>query len=125
MNLLLDTHVLLWAFENSPELAEDAREAIIDGNNLVFVSSATVWEISIKKAIGKLEVPDNLLEEIRDHRFTQLNMEFEHSLLAGALPFIHKDPFDRMLVAQAMVEKLTIITRDDFIPKYQVKVLKT
>ncbi len=125
MNLLLDTHVLLWAFENSSELAVSAREAIIDGNNLVFVSSATIWEISIKKAIGKLEVPDNLFEEMKDHRFTPLNIEFEHSILAGALPFIHKDPFDRMLVAQAMVEKLTIITRDDFIPKYHVNVLKT
>ncbi len=124
MNLLLDTHTLLWALSNSPELTGKAREAIIDGKNRVFVSSATVWEIGIKKAIGKLECPDNLFEEIRKHRFTPLDMNFEHAQLAGALPNIHKDPFDRMLIAQAICEKMTLLTRDHFIPQYDVKVLK-
>jgi len=123
MNLLLDTHVLIWVLENNPTLSRDARDAIVDGNNLVFVSSASAWEISIKKAMGKLESPDNLVEEIKLHRFTPLNMDFAHARLAGALPVIHKDPFDRMLIAQALIEKLTLVTRDDRISRYEVDVL--
>ena len=71
---------------------------------MVFVSSASAWEIGIKRAMGKLEVPYNLLEEIGLHRFTPLNMNFEHAQLTGELSSIHKDPFDRMLIAQAIVE---------------------
>jgi len=124
MNLLLDTHVLLWALENNPALSDKARKAIVDGSNMVFVSSASVWEISIKTAMGKLEVPDNLIEEIEIHRFTQLSMNFDHAKLAGKLPDIHKDPFDRMLIAQAMIEKLTLVTQDCQIAKYDVNLLK-
>jgi PIN domain nuclease of toxin-antitoxin system len=79
MNLLLDTHVLIWALENNPTLSDKVCNAIIDGKNMIFVSSASVWEISIKKAMGKLEVPDNLDEEVKLHRFTQLNIAFEHA----------------------------------------------
>ncbi len=124
MNLLLDTHVLIWALENNPMLSTDARNAIIDGKNMVFVSSASAWEISIKKSMGKLITPDNLIEEIKLHRFTLLNINFEHSLLAGSLPDIHKDPFHRMLISQAITEQLTLVTRDSLIPQYEVKVLK-
>lgn len=123
MNLLLDTHVLIWALENNSALSESARDAIIDGSNMVFVSSASVWEISIKTAMGKLVVPDNLIEEIAIHRFTQLSINFDHAKLAGELPEIHKDPFDRMLIAQAMTEKLTLITNDSQISNYEVSVL--
>ncbi len=123
MNLLLDTHVLIWALENNPTLSKDSRDAIIDGRNMVFVSAASVWEISIKKAMGRLKIPNNLDEEIKLHRFTHLNMNFEHAQLAGELPAIHKDPFDRMLIAQAIIEKLTLVTRDNMIPKYEVSLL--
>jgi PIN domain nuclease of toxin-antitoxin system len=124
MNLLLDTHVLIWALENNPALSGKAREAIIDGNNIIFVSSVSAWEISIKVAMGKLKVPDNLCEEISLHRFTRLNINFEHAQLAGKLPDIHKDPFDRMLIAQANIEKLTLVTGDRLIAQYEVKILK-
>ncbi len=124
MNLLLDTHILIWALENNPALSDNARKLIIDGNNMVFVSTASVWEISIKQAIGKLIIPDNLLEELEAHRFTLLNINFEHAQLAGKLPLIHKDPFDRMLVAQAKIEKLTLISNDQFIAQYDVKQIK-
>ena len=124
MNLLLDTHTLIWALENNSTLSNNARDAIIDGKNMVFVSSASAWEISIKKTMGKLNVPDNLREEIELHRFTQLNMNFEHTQLAGKLPDIHKDPFDRMLIAQAIIEKLTLVTRDSQIAQYKVNLLK-
>ena len=123
MNLLLDTHVLIWALENNSTLSDNARAAIIDGENLVFISSASVWEISIKKTLGKLKVPDDLTEEIKLHRFTQLTMNFEHAQLAGELPDIHKDPFDRMLIAQAIIEKLTLVTRDSLFNKYDVNLL--
>ncbi len=123
MNLLLDTHVLIWTLENNLSLSGDAREAIIDGKNMVFVSAASAWEISIKEAMGRIEVPDNLNEEIGFNRFTQLNMNFEHAQLAGTLPAIHKDPFDRMLIAQAIIEKLTLVTRDRTIARYDVNLL--
>ena len=124
MNILLDTHVLIWALENNPTLTEPAVNAIVDGNNMVFVSSASVWEISIKQKLGKLEAPDNLLEEIRMHRFTPLPIKADHAQLAGTLPYIHKDPFDRMLIAQTIIEKLVLLTRDEPIAKYNVKILK-
>lgn len=123
MNLLLDTHILIWALENNPALPDKAREAIIEGSNLVFVSSASVWEISIKKSIGKLKAPDNLLEELQSHRFSLLNINAEHALLAGELPFLHRDPFDRMLIAQAKIEKLTVVSNDSIMAQYKLKLL--
>ncbi len=124
MNLLLDTHVLIWALENNPTLSNPAIEAIQNGKNNIFISAASVWEMSIKKAIGKLEVPNNLQQELEQHRFTMLDINFKHAQLAGELPDIHKDPFDRMLIAQAKSEKLTLITRDKYISRYDVKILK-
>ena len=124
MNILLDTHVLIWALENNPTLSDISRNSITNGSNLVFVSSISVWEIGIKKSQGKLDAPNNLLEEIQEHRFTPLHVNLEHAQIAGALPNIHKDPFDRMLVAQAITEKLTLVTRDELIPKYDVRTLK-
>lgn len=124
MNLLLDTHILIWALENNPLLSQASRDAIIDGQNLVFVSTASIWEMSIKKNIGKLNTPDNLYEEIKLHRFNILNIEFEHAEIAGSLPLIHKDPFDRMLVAQAISEKLTIVSQDSFIAQYNVSLIQ-
>jgi len=126
MNLLLDTHAFLWAIDNSPELSQKARDAIVDGTNIVFVSAATAWEIVIKKAIGKLKVPEgDYLEELKTHRFTPLDITTEHALTVESLPPHHKDPFDRMLVAQAQVENLTLVTRDPRIKAYAVKVIET
>jgi len=123
MNLLLDTHILIWALENNVLLTEKARTTIINGENLVFVSSASVWEISIKKSLGKLIVPDNLLEELDSHRFSVLNISAEHAMFAGELPLIHRDPFDRMIVAQAVIEKFTLISVDPIMSKYNVNLL--
>ena len=123
MNFLLDTHTLIWTLENNLTLSHKARDAIINGENMIFVSSVSAWEISIKKSMGKLETPDNLYEEIRLHRFTELKINFEHAQLAGKLPAIHKDPFDRMLISQAIIEKLTLITRDKQIAQYDVNYL--
>ncbi|MEA3545278.1 MAG: type II toxin-antitoxin system VapC family toxin [Thermodesulfobacteriota bacterium] len=123
MNILLDTHVLIWALENNPNLSEAAKSAIICGENLVFVSSVSIWEIGIKVSLGKLKVPDNLQEELKKHRFTPLNITHNHAELAAQLPIIHKDPFDRMLIAQSNGENMTLVTRDEQICKYDVNIL--
>ncbi len=124
MNLLLDTHVFLWAVDDNPNLSTNAREAIIDGNNIVYVSAATAWEISIKQAIGKLKIPESdYLEELQLHRFTPLSITTKHALAIEKLPPIHKDPFDRMLIAQAQMEKLTLVTRDQRVTEYDIRVI--
>jgi PIN domain nuclease of toxin-antitoxin system len=125
VNLLLDTHAFLWAIDNNPRLSQKARDAIIDGNNIVFVSAATAWEIAIKKSLGKLRVPDgDYQEELKLHRFTPLDITTEHALMVERLPLHHKDPFDRMLIAQAQVEKLTLITGDPKIKAYTVPIIE-
>ncbi|MFZ1201169.1 MAG: type II toxin-antitoxin system VapC family toxin, partial [Desulfobacterales bacterium] len=101
LKLLLDTHVLLWWLEDSPLLNTKAKETISKGQNQVYVSAATTWEASIKKSLGKLEAPDDLDGIIKDERFLELPISCYHGQLAGHLPPIHRDPFDRMLVAQA------------------------
>ncbi|NUQ38802.1 MAG: type II toxin-antitoxin system VapC family toxin [Caldilineales bacterium] len=126
MNLLLDTHVLLWALDDSPLLSPEARAAMTNGANIVFVSAATAWEISIKKALGTLRAPtDDYLDELRRHRFTPLNITTEHALAVETLPLHHADPFDRMLVAQAMVERLTLVTHDARMKAYSAPVILT
>ncbi len=126
MNLLLDTHVFLWAIDDSPNLSSAAREAILDGRNIVYVSSATAWEISIKRGLGKLKLPrGDYLEELRLHRFTPLDISTEHALAVEDLPPHHRDPFDRMLIAQALEERLTLVTRDHRMSLYDVKIIKT
>lgn len=125
MNLLLDTHTFLWAIDDHPSLSPEARAAITDGNNMVFVSAATAWEISIKKAIGKLTVPgESYLDELTAHRFTPLDITTEHALAVENLPPYHMDPFDRLLIAQAKIEKLTLVSRDPRIKQYAVRVIE-
>jgi PIN domain nuclease of toxin-antitoxin system len=123
VNLLLDTHALLWWLNNDPELPPKARKAITDPLNIVMVSAVNVWEIVIKKAIGKLEAPDDLTSALQTSQFEILPIQIEHALQVGKLPSFHADPFDRMLVAQAMVESLTIVTHDNKIKKYGIPVL--
>jgi PIN domain nuclease of toxin-antitoxin system len=120
VRFLLDTHALLWALADDPILDPDAREAIIDGRNMVFVSAASAWEITVKKRLGKLEAPDDLDHQLARHRFTPLDITVRHALLVEHLPELHRDPFDRVLIAQARAESLTILTRDEHIPRYDV-----
>ncbi len=125
MNVLLDTHVLIWVFSQDPRLSQAAIEAISDGSNLVFVSAATAWEIVIKKALGKLKVPGNYQEGLQRYRFTPLSITTEHALAVEQLPPYHKNPFDRMLIAQAQIERLTLVTRDPNMKAYGVPIIET
>lgn len=122
MNLLLDTHAVLWWLADI-ELNEPARTAIADPDNLVVVSAASIWEAGIKRALGKLECPDRLPDAVVDSGFEPLAIESHHSWLAGSLPAHHRDPFDRMLVAQAVIEDLVIVSRDPNLGLYDVDML--
>jgi PIN domain nuclease of toxin-antitoxin system len=122
VSLLLDTHVVLWWLTDDPTLADDVKDRL-DHELDVRVSAATIWEVTIKQAIGKLKEPVDLPERIRDSGFRHLPITFEHAIAAGRLPAIHRDPFDRMLVAQARCETLTLVTRDANVQKYEVSCL--
>jgi PIN domain nuclease of toxin-antitoxin system len=117
---LLDTHVFLWWLDDPSLLGDAARQAVSDGNNTVYISAAVVWEIAIKKALGKLDAPDNLQEVMIANRFVPLSVTISHALGVLALPRHHSDPFDRLLIAQALHEGLTIISRDPHIANYDV-----
>ena len=124
MNLLLDTHILLWWLDDSPELLPSAIEAIASGDNPAFVSAATIWEIVIKRALGKLDVPDDFQEVLEQQPFRHLEITSAHAFQVGSLPMFHRDPFDRLLVAQCQIEGLTLITRDPDIKRYDVSILQ-
>lgn len=122
MRLLLDTHVLLWWFAHEP-LAEPAASAIAAQETQVFVSPVSVWETEIKARTRKLRVEADLVDQIALDGFDELPVRFQHGVAAGRLPHHHRDPFDRMLIAQAQLEGLTIVTRDPVFARYQVAVL--
>jgi len=121
--LLLDTHAFLWWLGDDPQLGREARSCIADSVNAVFVSAATGWEIGIKKALGKLQAPDDLDAVVEKEGFIHLPVTFFHGEQAGALPALHRDPFDRMLIAQAQAEGLVIVTRDPQIKAYGIRTL--
>ena len=123
MRLLLDTHVLLWWLADDARLGVEARTAIAAGDAQVAVSAASAWEIAIKQRLGKLRAPDDLAAQLAQHRFVPLAVTVPHALRAEALPPVHDDPFDRMLVAQAELEGLTVVTRDADIGRYGVPIL--
>jgi PIN domain nuclease of toxin-antitoxin system len=123
VRLLLDTHALLWAVSDPDALTERTRDAIRDGRNDVLVSAASVWEIAIRRALGRLTAPDDLGDVLTSARFGPLPISLEHANLAGSLPPHHRDPFDRMLIAQARLESLTIVTRDARFALYGVQLL--
>jgi PIN domain nuclease of toxin-antitoxin system len=118
--LLLDTHVVLWWLDDPAALEAPARRLIADPRNRVFVSAAVAWEITIKRQLGKLAAPDDLETALAEERFQHLPITVRHALAVAELPAIHGDPFDRIQIAQALLEGLTIVTRDATIPGYGV-----
>ena len=123
--LLLDTHALLWWLADDPALSPAARAAIAAGQTRVLVSAASAWEMSIKRVQGKPEIPDDLEAELVTHRFQPLPITVAHALVAGRLPRHHGDPFDRMLIAQAQLHQLTVVTHDPRFSLYGVPILWT
>jgi PIN domain nuclease of toxin-antitoxin system len=122
LKLLLDTHILLWWLADVPPITERLLEYITKAD-IVMVSAASVWEMEIKKALGRLEAPEDIDKAIEFNGFRPLSITVAHTMLAGKLPALHKDPFDRMLVAQATLEGLTLVTRDRALVEYGVPIL--
>jgi PIN domain nuclease of toxin-antitoxin system len=122
VRLLLDTHVLLWAIASPRRLAPEVRR-VIETTSSVQVSVVSVWEIGVKRSLGKVDLPEDLLHALRFSGFEALPVGLDHALLACELPRHHDDPFDRLLIAQAEIEDLTIVTADRHFSKYDVRVL--
>lgn len=123
MRLLLDTHVILWWLADEPTLSEELKSTL-DSEPDVYISPISAWEVTIKQALGKLGEPSDLPERIRDSEFREMPIRMAHAVTAGRLPAHHRDPFDRMLVAQARCEDLTLVTRDRDIQRYEVSLLR-
>jgi PIN domain nuclease of toxin-antitoxin system len=123
MKLLLDTHILIWWLSEASRLSQTEIDLITDADNFIFVSAATAWEIAVKKMIGKLEAPDDLPAALAINNFLELPITIEHSQKLYQLPLHHNDPFDRIMVAQAMSEDLTFMTRDAKIALYDIRTI--
>ncbi len=124
MKLLLDTHTFIWFVEGSKSLTTTARKAIDNSNNTSYVSIASLWEMSIKVGLKKLKLNSSfatVIDDVRENNFELLPIEFWHTLENTKLAPHHKDPFDRLLIAQAIVEDMHIISADDIFEKYKVK----
>jgi PIN domain nuclease of toxin-antitoxin system len=118
MNLSLDTHVLLWSLSSPQRLSKVTRKAIEDPANIVFVSAAVAWEIEIKSAIGKLRAPSDLATQVAAANFQELPITIAHALALRKLPNLHRDPFDRIMLAQARAAGLTFVTADPAVLQY-------
>jgi PIN domain nuclease of toxin-antitoxin system len=127
MKVLLDTHTFLWWITDDPKLSLRVRGIISDGENEIFISAATGWEIAIKSQIGRLKLPDEpqrfILEQLRINGMKSLPIEMRHALHISTLPIYHQDPFDRILIAQAQMEDLPVLSADPEIGKYEVTVI--
>jgi PIN domain nuclease of toxin-antitoxin system len=126
MRLLLDTHAFLWWLSDDRRLSTTARDAIREPHAIVHVSAASIWEIAIKAKLGRLDVRDcDLAAEIEANGFVELAITARHAQSAGGLPRHHDDPFDRMLIAQAQMEDLVLVTHDGRFRRYGAQVLAT
>jgi PIN domain nuclease of toxin-antitoxin system len=121
--LILDTHALIWALEDNPRLSHAARRAIEDTSNVVLASAVSAWEIVIKKALGRLKSPDDLTDAIEQAGFVPRVITFADVDRVSMLPPHHRDPFDRMLVAQALQEGAPIVSCDPLVAQYQVQIV--
>ena len=127
MNLLLDTHVALWAITDSPRLSRQARDLIESPKTLVWVSAASVWEIAIKRSLGKGEMPVSSTDAVRyfqESGYRFLAITAEHAVAVEGLPAHHQDPFDRILIAQALVEPMRLMTHDALVARYSDTIIK-
>jgi PIN domain nuclease of toxin-antitoxin system len=124
VNYLLDTHTVLWLAENSPELPDRVAKIILDADNALFVSVASAWEVAIKCSVGKLRLSGEVggfFQILDENGFSILSIKRTHLECLGSLPFVHKDPFDRILVATAITEDMSILSADENIAEYDVR----
>ncbi len=124
MRLLLDTHALLWWLSDDTKLGAEARSAIADGSNEILVSTVSLAEIAIKRSLGKLHAPASILEVSIDEGFAELPLLSTHAAALARLPWHHRDPFDRLLLAQAEVEDLVVVTADRRFADYSARLLR-
>ncbi len=120
---LLDTHIVLWWLFDDQQLDQRYRDLLANPTNHIVISTVTIWEIVIKQVLGKLTAPDNLKEILYENEFEILAILPDHVFYLKQLPILHKDPFDRLLISQAICENLTLVTVDTIIPKYKVTCL--
>ncbi len=120
MKLLLDTHAALWWLADDERLGQDATRYLNDDSNRVLLSAAVVWEVAIKRSLGKLQAPVDLASTLIAAGVQSLPITLDHAAAVAVLPWHHRDPFDRMLVAQAIAENATIVSRDARLQKYDV-----
>ncbi len=128
MKVLLDTHIFLWWVSDNPRLGKEARNIISNIDNQLFLSAASGWEIAIKAGLGKLEVADDIcsfmFEQMRLNAVTELPVLMNHALHVATLPNLHRDPFDRLLIAQAQLERIPILTGDEQFGAYSVEIME-
>ncbi|HEU4742230.1 MAG TPA: type II toxin-antitoxin system VapC family toxin [Meiothermus sp.] len=124
MNLLLDSHILLWWLSDDKRLSRKARR-LIEQTDEVFVSAATTWELAVKASLGKLRMPEGFLEVVEAQGFIHLPIRPEHAMAVQSLPWHHRDPFDRILLAQALVEGLGLVSADKELEAYEPVVIRT
>ena len=126
MNYLLDTHTIIWFLNGDNKLSIKSKEIIENQDNFKFVSIASIWEIAIKISLDKIKFDKGFkkfLDLLEDNGFEIIPISFDHALTVSTLKFIHRDPFDRLIISQAMTDNLTIITKDEYIEKYDIKTI--
>jgi PIN domain nuclease of toxin-antitoxin system len=126
LKLLLDTHAFIWFINGDERLSIKSKKEILKSSNKKFISMVSIWEMAIKTSLGKLRInyPFNeVFNQIEENGFETLSITFDHTLLVSQLEFHHRDPFDRLLIAQAISENMKIISKDENLNKYQVKII--
>lgn len=125
MEILLDTQAFLWLSSNNSSLTKQARKIFLDEKNSFFLSLASIWEMSIKSSLGKLKLRPSLerfiLNELQENGIEQMPISFQHIMKVRSLPFHHRDPFDRLLIAQALIEEVPILSNDTALDLYAIK----
>lgn len=123
MRLLLDTHVLIWALSEQKRLSDKTRKLLIDVNNIVLVSTVSLWELQIKKSLNKITLPEDFILQLQNNGYELLNISCKYIEKLDDIPLIHRDPFDRMLIAQSICENIPLVTKDPEIAKYNVQII--
>jgi PIN domain nuclease of toxin-antitoxin system len=123
LKLLLDTHAALWWLADDDRIGDDVARHLTDDSNQVLISAVVVWEVAIKRSLGKLEAPDAVGQTLVDAGAQPLPVTIEHAAVVERLPWVHRDPFDRLLVAQALTEDAAIVSRDEPLSQYGVSIV--